>query len=57
VCSSVDPWHEPSNLSDKRDQVGLDLFYTSGYTRGLPAMIPISLLYGTPEDLVARSLT
>ena len=33
-----------------RDQVGLDLFYTSGYTRGLPAMIPISMLYGTPED-------
>ena len=23
------------------EQVGLDLFYTSGYTRGLPAMIPI----------------
>ena len=54
MCSSVDPWHEPSNLSDKRDQVGLDLFYTSGYTRGLPAMIPISLLYGTPEDSVAQ---
>src|SRR5216683_2425081 len=54
VCSSVDPWHEPSNLSDKRDQVGLDLFYTSGYTRGLPAMIPIAMLYGTPEDSAAQ---
>src|SRR6202023_181733 len=37
---------------DKGDQVGMDLFYTSGYTRGLPAMIPISLIYGTPEDSV-----
>jgi hypothetical protein len=49
-CSSVDPWHEPRDINDKRDQVGFDLFYTSGYTRGLPAMVPVSLLYGTPED-------
>jgi NedA-like, galactose-binding domain len=49
-CSSVDPWHEPKDINDKRDQVGFDLFYTSGYTRGLPAMVPVSLLYGTPED-------
>ena len=52
LCSSVDPWHEPSDVQDKGDQVGMDLFYTSGYTRGLPAMIPISLIYGTPEDSV-----
>ena len=49
-CSSVDPWHEPAGIADKGDQVGLDLFYTSGYTRGLPAMVPVSMLYGTPED-------
>jgi len=49
-CSSVDPWHEPTDVNDKRDQVGFDLFYTSGYTRGLPAMLPVALLYGTPED-------
>jgi hypothetical protein len=49
-CSSVDPWHEPTGIQDKGDQVGFDLFYTSGYTRGLPAMIPVSMLYGTPED-------
>ena len=53
-CSSVDPWHEPSGINDKRDQVGLDLFYQSGYTRALPAMIPVSLLYGTPEDSAAQ---
>ena len=49
-CSSVDPWHEPQNVNEKRDQVGFDLFYTSGYTRGLPAVVPIALIYGTPED-------
>jgi hypothetical protein len=54
-CSSVDPWHEPSDLDEKAgDQVGFDLFYTSGYTRGLPAMIPIAIIYATPEDSVAE---
>jgi F5/8 type C domain len=54
-CSSVDPWHEPSDLDEKAgDQVGFDRFYTSGYTRGLPAMIPIAMLYSTPEDSVAE---
>jgi hypothetical protein len=59
-CSSVDPWHEPSNLlvapdrMESGDQPGFDLFYTSGITRGLPAMIPIVMLYGTPEDSAAE---
>lgn len=54
-CSSVDPWHGPEDLDEKAgDQVGFDLFYTSGVTRGLPAMIPIALIYGTPEDAVAE---
>lgn len=54
-CSSVDPWHEPSDQDRSgRSQVGFDLFYTSGYTRGLPAMIPIALIYNTPEDAAAE---
>jgi len=54
-CSSIDPWHEPSDLgSTLHEHVGLDSFYTSGYTRGLPAMIPIALLYGIPEDAAAE---
>jgi hypothetical protein len=54
-CSSIDPWHELSDLGTKQDeQVGLDLFYNSGYTRGLPAMIPIAMLYATPEDSAAE---
>src|SRR5678816_3085001 len=31
-----------------------DRFYTSGYTRGLPAMVPVAMLYGTPEDSAAQ---
>jgi hypothetical protein len=54
-CSSVDPWHGPEDLDEQAgDQVGFDLFFTSGVTRGLPAMIPIALIYGTPEDATAE---
>ena len=53
-CSSVDPWHDASVVSDHRDQVGLDLFYTSGITRGLPAMIPVAMLYDIPENAAAE---
>jgi len=59
-CSSVDPWHEPSDLyvapdrMESGDQPGLDLFFTSGITRGLPAIVPIALLYSTPEDAAAQ---
>ncbi len=54
-CSSVDPWHEPSNMgSTKSAQVGFDLFFTSGITRGLPAMVPVALLYDTPDNAAAE---
>lgn len=60
LCSSVDPWHEPSDLyvapdrMESGDQPGFDLFFTSGITRGLPAIIPVALLYSTPEDAAAQ---
>ena len=55
-CSSVDPWHEPSDLDEHAgEQVGFDLFFMpNGYTRGLPAMIPIAMIYSTPEDAAAE---
>ncbi len=54
-CSSVDPWHTASDLGSTRQaQVGFDLFFTSGVTRGLPAMMPVALLYDTPENAVAE---
>ena len=34
--------------------MGFDLFYTSGITRGLPAMIPVAMLYDTPENAAAQ---
>jgi hypothetical protein len=54
-CSSVDPWHEASDLgSTKQAQMGFDLFFTSGVTRGLPAMIPVAMLYDAPDNAAAE---
>ena len=54
-CSSVDPWHASTDLDEQAgEQVGFDRFFTSGITRGLPTMIPIAILYSTPEDAVAQ---
>jgi hypothetical protein len=54
-CSSVDPWHSPADLgSTKQAQMGFDLLYSSGVTRGLPTMIPTSLLYDIPENSAAQ---
>ena len=54
------PGIEPSDLyvipdrMESGDQVGFDLFFTSGITRGLPAMVPVAMLYSTPEDAAAE---
>ena len=59
-CSSVDPWHQSSDLyvapdrMESGDQPGLDLLFTSGITRGLPAILPVAMLYSTPEDAAAQ---
>ncbi|MFZ2009776.1 MAG: discoidin domain-containing protein [Candidatus Sulfotelmatobacter sp.] len=54
-CSSVDPWHQPSDLgSTKQAQMGFDLFFTSGVTRGLPAMVPVAMMYDTPDNAAAE---
>ncbi len=60
LCSSVDPWHDASDLyfapdrMESGDQPGFDLFFTSGITRGLPAIVPVAMLYATPEDAAAQ---
>ena len=53
-ASSIDPWHSPENRVTGQEQAGLDLVYDSGLTRGLPAMMPVGMLYGTPADAAAE---
>ncbi|HUI51615.1 MAG TPA: hypothetical protein VLX60_07515, partial [Terriglobales bacterium] len=47
-------WHTESDLIPSRIQTGFDLFFTSGYTHHLPAMIPVAMVYATPEDSAAE---
>jgi len=55
-ASSIDPWHssEDANEGGGYQHSGFDLFFTSGLTNNLPAMIPVSMLYGTPDDAAAQ---
>ena len=52
-CSSTDPWHTAQDLSPRGDQTGWDIFFTSGITNGLPALITVPLIYSIPEDAAA----
>lgn len=54
--SSIDPWHSATdvNATGGYQHTGFDLFFTSGLTNNLPAMIPVTMLYGTPDDAAAE---
>jgi hypothetical protein len=54
--SSIDPWHSAADVdaTGGYQHTGFDLFFTSGLTNNLPAMIPVTLLYGTPDDAAAQ---
>jgi hypothetical protein len=54
--SSIDPWHSAGdvNASGSGQHSGFDIFFTSGLTNNLPAMIPVTMLYGTPADAAAQ---
>ena len=56
TSSSIDPWHSAAdvNATGKYQHSGFDLFFTSGLTNNLPAMIPVTMLYGTPDDAAAQ---
>ena len=54
LVSSIDSWHSESDLNNRSIQTGFDLFFASGYTNHLPAMIPVSMVYATPEDSAAE---
>jgi hypothetical protein len=53
-ASSTDPWHRAVDLDPNIEQPGFDLFFRSGLTNDLPALIPVGVLYDTPENAVAE---
>jgi hypothetical protein len=56
TSSSIDPWHSATdvNATGGYQHSGFDIFFSSGLTNNLPAMIPVTMLYGTPEDAAAE---
>jgi hypothetical protein len=54
--SSIDPWHSADDVNDSGgyQHAGFDLLFTSGLTNNLPAMVPVTMLYGTPDDAAAQ---
>jgi F5/8 type C domain len=52
--SSTDPWHRSIDLDADTEQPGFDLVFDSGLTNGLPVLLPVGLLYDTPENAAAE---
>jgi hypothetical protein len=53
-ASSVDPWHQRSDRVHDQEQPGLDIAFQSGVTRGIPATVPIPMMYSTPANAAAE---
>lgn len=52
--SSTDPWHRAVDRNPDLEHAGLDRVFASGLARGLPAMLPVGVLYDTPENAAAE---
>jgi hypothetical protein len=53
-ASSTDPWHTAKSIDRNYEQPSFTTVTHSGLTRGLPVLVPVPVLYGTPEDAVAE---
>jgi len=52
--SSTDPWHRAEDIDYKTEQPGLDFIMRSTLTNGLPVLVPVGVLYDTPENAIAE---
>ncbi|HJP95514.1 MAG TPA: discoidin domain-containing protein [Pyrinomonadaceae bacterium] len=52
--SSTDPWHRARDKDELIEQAGFDRLFKSHLTNGLPVLVPIAVLYNTPENAVAE---
>ena len=54
LVSSTDPWHRASDRDEDTEQPGFDRVFQSGLTHGLPMLVPVGVLFDTPENAVAE---
>ncbi len=52
--SSTDPWHRAEDIDYRTEQPGLDFILQSKLTNRLPVLVPVGMLYDTPENAVAE---
>jgi len=52
--SSTDPWHRAIDRDDQTEQPGFDFIFKSGLTNGLPMLLPVPVLFDTPENAAAE---
>ena len=52
--SSTDPWHRAEDIDPSTEQPGLDFILRSKLTNNLPVLVPVGVLYDTPENAAAE---
>lgn len=52
--SSTDPWHRAIDRDLDLEQPGLDRVFIGGLANTLPSMVPVAVLYDTPENAAAE---
>ena len=52
--SSTDPWHRAEDIDFSVEQPGLDFILRGKLTNNLPVVVPLGVLYDTPENAVAE---
>lgn len=48
--TSTDPWHRAIDRDTETEQPGIDRVAESGLPNGLPMLVPVGVLYDTPEN-------
>lgn len=52
--SSTDPWHRAVDRDPDLEQAGLDRIFASGLGNGRPIMVPVGVLFDTPDNAAAE---
>jgi hypothetical protein len=52
--SSTDPWHRAIDRDDQTEQPGFDFIFQTGLTNSLPMLLPVAVLFDTPENAAAE---
>jgi len=54
VVSSTDPWHTAADVDRRTEQPSFDRVVASGLTNDRPMLVPVGVLYDTPQNAAAE---